>query len=122
MKELKNLEDAIEETNKIEELETEIIIESTKRKLSAIEKEKRKRIYELEEDLRIETVKRIMKEKPESFKMKNKEIARRKIIELEIETKAEIIIKTGESKIEILKKNRKKSKQLNAERKLRKKK
>ena len=102
MKELKNLEDAIEETNKIEELETEIIIESRKRKLSAIEKEKRKRINELEENLRIETVKRIMKEKPESFKMKNKEIAGRKIIELEIETKAEIIIKTGESKIKIL--------------------
>ena len=43
-----------------------------------------------------------MKEKPVSFKMKNKEIARRKIIELEIEMEAEIIIKTGESKIEIL--------------------
>ena len=40
MRELKNLEDAIEEINKIEELETEIIIESTKRKLSAIEKKK----------------------------------------------------------------------------------
>ena len=39
MKELKNLEDAIEEINKIEELETEIITESTKRKLSAIEKQ-----------------------------------------------------------------------------------
>ena len=52
-----------------------------------------------------------MKEKPVSFKIKNKEIARRKIMEIElkeieieseIEIKAEIIIKTGESKIEIL--------------------
>ena len=34
MKELKNLEDAIEEINKIEELEPEIIIEFSKRKLS----------------------------------------------------------------------------------------
>ena len=39
MKELKSLVDAIEEINKIKELETEIIIESTKKKLSAIEKE-----------------------------------------------------------------------------------
>ena len=38
MKELKNLEDAIEETNKIKELETEIIIESTKKKIGVIEK------------------------------------------------------------------------------------
>ena len=38
MIELKNLGDAIEERHKIEELETEIIIESTKRKLVAIEK------------------------------------------------------------------------------------
>ena len=38
MKELKNLEDAIEEINKTEELEPEIIIEFSKRKLSAIEK------------------------------------------------------------------------------------
>ena len=39
-----------------------------------------------------------------SFKMKNKEIARRKIIELETETKAKIIIiiKTRESKLDIL--------------------
>ena len=43
-----------------------------------------------------------MKEKPMSFKMKNKEIARRKIIEIETETKAKIIIKTNESKLEIL--------------------
>ena len=35
-----NLEDAIEEINKIEELETEIIKESAKRKVRAIEKEK----------------------------------------------------------------------------------
>ena len=40
MKELNNLEDAIEEINKIEELETEIIIESAKRNLSAIGKGK----------------------------------------------------------------------------------
>ena len=45
-RELKNVEGAIEEINKIEELETEMIIESTKRKLSAIEKEKIIRINE----------------------------------------------------------------------------
>ena len=38
MRELKTPKDAIEEINKIEELETEIIIESAKRKLSAVEK------------------------------------------------------------------------------------
>ena len=43
-----------------------------------------------------------MKEKPMSFKMKNKEIAIRKIIEIETETKVIIIIKTNESKLEIL--------------------
>ena len=37
-----------------------------------------------------------MKEKPVSFKMKSKEIARRNIIELEKEIKARIIIKTEE--------------------------
>ena len=67
-RELKNLEDAIEEINKIEELETEMIIESTKRKLSAIEKEKLIRINELEENLRIKTVKKRMKERPMSLK------------------------------------------------------
>ena len=67
-RELKNLEDAIEEINKIEELETEMIIESTKRKLSAIEKEKIIRINELEENLRIKTVKKRMKERPMSLK------------------------------------------------------
>ena len=36
--------------------------------------------------------------------MKNKGIARRKIIELEIEIKVETIIKTGKTKIEILRK------------------
>ena len=104
MRELKSLENAIEEISRIEELETEIIVQATKRKLSAIEKEKINRINELEEDLRIETVKRKMKEKPVSFKMKNKEVARREIIELETETKAKIIIiiKTRESKLEIL--------------------
>ena len=66
--ELKNLEDAIEEINKIEELETEMIIESTKRKLSAIEKEKLIRINELEENLRIKTVKKTMKERAMSLK------------------------------------------------------
>ena len=65
MRELKKcLEHAIEKLNKIEELETEIIIESTKRKVSAIEKEKINKTNELEEDLIIETV---------SFKIKNKE-------------------------------------------------
>ena len=78
MKELKNLEDAIEEINKIEELETVIIIESTQRKISAVEKEKINRINQLAEDLRIETVNRRMKEQPVSFKMKNKQIARKK--------------------------------------------
>ena len=67
-RELKNVEGAIEEINKIEELETEMIIESTKRKLSAIEKEKIIRINELEENLRIKTVKKRMKERPMSLK------------------------------------------------------
>ena len=102
MRELRSLEHAIEKINIIEELETEAIIDSTKRKLSTIEKEKINKINELEQDLRIKTVKRRMKEKPVSFKMKNKEIARRKIIELETEKKAKIIIKTRESKLEIL--------------------
>ena len=58
-----------------------------------------------------------MKETPESFKRKNKEIARRKVIELEI--KLETIIKTGESKIEILREvTEKKSRELNTKRKL----
>ena len=72
MKELKNLEDAIKEINKIKELETEIIIESTKRKRSAVEKEKISRMIELGEDLRMEAVKRTMKEKPANFKIKIK--------------------------------------------------
>ena len=54
------------------------MIESTKKKISAIDKEKLNRINELEEDLRIETVKRKMKEKPLSFKIKKKEIKRKK--------------------------------------------
>ena len=62
MIELKNLEDATEEIHKLEELETEIIIESTKRKLSAIEKEKIIKRIELEEDLRTKTVMRRMEE------------------------------------------------------------
>ena len=56
-----------------------------------------------------------MKEKPVSFKMKNKEIARRKMIELEIEIKVETIIKTGKSKIEILREViEKKARELNS--------
>ena len=43
-----------------------------------------------------------MKEKPVSFKMKSKEIARRNIIELEEEIKARIIIKTEEWRLELL--------------------
>ena len=65
--------------NKIEESETEIIIESTKRKRNAIEKEKIIKLNEIGEDLRIKIVKKRMKKKPVSFKMKNKEIARKKI-------------------------------------------
>ena len=62
-----------------------------------------------------------MKEKLVSFKMKNKEISRRKIIELEIEMKAEIIIKTGESKTEILREViEKEFRELNTNRKLKK--
>ena len=72
MRELKNVEDALEETNKIVELETEIIIESTKRKSSATETEQITKINKLEKYLKIETVKRKMKEKPMSFKTKKK--------------------------------------------------
>ena len=43
-----------------------------------------------------------MKEKPVSFKMKSKKIARRNIIELEKEIKARMIIKTEEWKLEML--------------------
>ena len=76
MRELRNLEDAIEEINQLEESETAIVIESRKRKYSVIQKQKIIKINELKEDFGILTVKRRMKEKPESFKMKNKEIAR----------------------------------------------
>ena len=76
MRELRNLEDAIEEINQLEESETEIVIESRKKKYSVIQKQKIIKINELKEDFGILTVKRRMKEKPESFKMKNKEIAR----------------------------------------------
>ena len=72
MRELKNVEDALEETNKIVELETEIIIESTKRKSSATETEQITKINKIEKYLKIETVKRRMKEKPMSFKTKKK--------------------------------------------------
>ena len=40
IKELKNLEDAIEERNKIEELEIEVIKQITKIKLNVVEKER----------------------------------------------------------------------------------
>ena len=50
-----------------------MIIESTKRKLSAIEKEKIIRINELEENLRIKTVKKRMKERPMSLKKQQEE-------------------------------------------------
>ena len=56
-----------------------MIIESTKRKRNAIEKEKIIKLNEIREDLRIKTVKKRMKKKPASFKMKNKEIERKKI-------------------------------------------
>ena len=55
-----------------------MIIESTKRKRNAIEKEKIIKLNEIREDLRIKTVKKRMKKKPASFKMKNKEIERKK--------------------------------------------
>ena len=56
-----------------------------------------------------------------SFRMKNKKTARRKITELGIEIKAEIITKTGESKIKILREViQKKSRELNTKRKLKK--
>ena len=73
---------------------------------------------ELEEDLRIETVKRRMRQKPVSFKIKNKKIARKKIIESGIEIKTEIITKTVEIKLEILRKIiEKTSRELKIERK-----
>ena len=49
------------------------IMREPKRKLNAIEKGKIIKTNELEEDLRIETVKRRIKEKSVSFKMKKKE-------------------------------------------------
>ena len=64
--------DVMERKHKIIELQKKLIIESTKRKLNAIEKGKIVKINELEEDLRIETVKRRIKEKSVSFKMKKK--------------------------------------------------
>ena len=58
-----------------------------------------------------------MKEKPVSFKMKNKEIAWQKKIELVKEIKANIIIKIEESKLEILREIiEKKSSELNTNR------
>lgn len=119
--ELKNLEDTIEEINKIEESETQIMIEFIKRKLNAIGKEEMIKISVVEEDLRIETVRRRMKEKPVSFEKKNRKIARKKIVS-ETEIKAEIIIKTEELKLEILREIiDKKSREMNTERKFEKK-
>ena len=57
MRELKNLEYAIEKINKIKELETKLIIESTKRKRNAIEKEITIRINEIEGYINVETKK-----------------------------------------------------------------
>ena len=112
---LKYLEHAVEETNKVEELETEIIIESSKRKFCAIEKEKMIKINELKENLRIEIVKRRTKEEPLSFKIKNKEIGRKK--NRIRKRKPEIIIKTWESKLDILREIwKKKFRQLNTDR------
>ena len=51
---------------------------------------------ELEDNLRIETVKGRMKEKPVSIKTRNKEIARKQIIELKKKIEAEIIIEIEE--------------------------
>lgn len=98
MRQLRNLENTIEEINQLEESETEIAIKSTKRKYSVIQKQKRIKINELQEDFRILTVKRRMKGKPESFKMKNK----KKVIALEKEIKTEIINNAEKSKLEIL--------------------
>ena len=78
MIELKNLEDATEGISRIEGLEIEIISESTKIKLSVIEKEKTNKKNELGENFRIKTAMRRRKEKPASFKTKNKETAKKK--------------------------------------------
>ena len=59
------------------------------------------KINDLEEDLRVEIVKRRMKEKAVSFKMKNIEVAGKKL-ELEEGIKAETMIKTEGSKLKIL--------------------
>ena len=53
MTELKILKHATEEINKIKELETEIITESTKRKLSTIEREKEKNELEEETEIKV---------------------------------------------------------------------
>ena len=87
MRELKNLEYAIEKINKIKELETKLIIESTKRKRNAIEKEITIRINEIEEYINVETKKEKNRGVNRDFKRKNKKIARRKIIEFEIKIK-----------------------------------
>ena len=87
MRELKNLEYAIEKINKIKELETKLIIESTKRKRNAIEKEITIRINEIEEYINVETKKEKNRGVKWVFKRKNKKIARRKIIEFEIKIK-----------------------------------
>ena len=77
-------------------------------------------INKLEEDLRIETVKTRMKEKPVGFKMKIKKQQEKKI-ELEKEIIVEITIKIEVLKLEILRKIiEKKSRESNTERKLKK--
>ena len=93
------------------------MIEFIKRKLHAIGKEEMIKISVVDENLRIETVRRRMKEKPASFEMKNRKISRKKIVS-ETEIKAEIIIKTEELKLEILREIiDKKSREINTERK-----
>ena len=63
-------------------------------------------------------VKGRVKKKPVNFKTKNKEIARRQIIEWETEIKSRTVIKTIESKLEILREiTEKKSRKLNTEKK-----
>ena len=95
---LKKLEDTILELNRIKGVEIKRIRESTKKN----QRDRRRKNHyknELEEDLRIKTVMRKIRKKPVSFKMKNKEIARKKKIDLEKEIKAEKINKAEESKV-----------------------
>ena len=97
MKALKKLEDAIEEINKMKELETEII----------------NRINELEENLRLETVRRRMKEKPVILKMKNKEITKKKKINHKGESNIKISREVIEEKFRELNTKRNEKKKRN---------